>query len=91
MRRIQKNDALQVLVDVRLVLSCQLHHIRHIYLCPLRQGDCQRLRRRVHMGDNAALLDGPFREHIRLADEIALIVQDLKGGQEEESVVRIES
>ena len=42
------------------------------------------------MGDLHPLPDGPLGEHIRFADEVSLIVQDLQRGQQEEGVVRTE-
>ena len=90
-RWVQEDDAFQIIVDFRLILARQLHHIGHIHLGLFGQGDRQRFRRRVHMGDNGALLDGSLSEHIRLANKIALIIQHLKGGQEEEGIVHIEN
>ena len=43
------------------------------------------------MGDFCPLLDGALAEHIRLADEMPLVIQDLQGGQEEEGIVCVES
>ena len=42
------------------------------------------------MSDRDLLLDGAFGKHIRLADEVALIVQHLQGGQEEVGAVHAE-
>ena len=80
-KRIQKNDTLEVCIDFFLRLAGELGHIGHIGLGPLTQRQGQGLGRRVHMGHGDVPLDGALAEHIRFADELALVVQHFQGGQ----------
>ena len=73
------DDALQVRYDFLLRLSCELCHIRQIHTGFLPDGECQRFTRCFHIIDLSVGLYRPFREHIRLAFEVPLVVKHLKG------------
>ena len=88
--RIQKDNALNVFVNLLLRLAGELGHIGHIDLGLFTQRQGKGLRRRVHMGHGDMPLDGAFREHIRLTDELALVVQHFQGGKQEVGAVRPE-
>ena len=79
-----EDDALQIGHDLRNFVrpAHETGHVLQIHAGLLADGHRQGLHRRVHAGDGAAVLDGALGEHIRLALQLALIVDDLQRAQQ---------
>ena len=79
-----ENDALQISHDLRNFLrpAHQTGHVLQVHPGLLPDGHRQGLHCRIHAGDNAAVLDGALGEHIRLALQIAVLIQHLQRTQQ---------
>ena len=75
---IPEHQAGQFRFQFLLGLAGQLGHVGQVRLRLLGEGNGQRLRRRVHMGDLGAGADGPLGEHIRLSLQLTVLIQNLQ-------------
>ena len=62
--------------------SGELLHIGHIHTGFFRDGNRQSFGGSVHGGGRLMGLNGPFREHIRLSFQLAVLVQHLQGTEQ---------
>ena len=62
--------------------SSQLRHICHIHTGFFRDGDSQGFAGGIHRSYRLMGLDGPFGEHIRLALQPAVLVNDFQGAEQ---------
>ena len=88
--RIAEDDATQVSVNLIFRLAGELGHVGHIGLGLFAQRQGKGLGRRVHMGHGDVPLDGALAEHVRFADELALVVQHFQGRKQEIRTIRPE-
>ena len=76
--RVEENNTVQLVDQFVLTFAGELCHIVHIHTGFLRDGQCQRLRCRIHRGHDLMRLDGALGENIRLALQIAILIQNLQ-------------
>ena len=91
--RIFEDDAGQVLHDLGDVLSAahELGHKLQVHPGPLSDGNGKGLGGGVHMGHGPVGLDGAFGEHVRLALQIPVIVQNLQRTEQVVGAVLVKS
>ena len=79
-----EDDPLQILHDLRNLFPAahERSHKAQVHTGFLRNRDGQSLYRRVHAGNGLVMLDGPLGEHIRLANQLTLVTQDLQRTQQ---------
>ena len=81
-----EDDTLEVLDHLlnlfRAPAAQELGHVPQVHAGFLPDGDRQGLGGRVHRRDRLGPLDGALGEHIRLALQAALVVQNFQGAQE---------
>ena len=91
MHGVEEDHTLQILKQLLLGFTGKLRHIWHVDSRFFRKGQRIGLGSRVNRLHRYLLLDGSFGEHICLAEEVALIIQNLQRGKQAVGAVGIES
>ena len=80
--RYTKDHALQLGGQFVAGLASQLRHIRHIHAGFLRDGDGKGFTGGIHGVHRLVGLDGALGEHIRLAFQLAVLVNDFQRAEQ---------
>ena len=81
--RVTEDNAGQIADDFVLRFSRDLRHVGKVHAGLLRQAQYQRFIGGVHMVHHLGRVDGPLREHIRLAPVMTLAVDVLQRAEQE--------
>ena len=73
-----EDNTVKISNQLFLRFSGELCHVWQIHLRLFRDGYRQRFNSRVHMLHGVLLANGAFGEHVRLALQIAVVIQDFQ-------------
>ena len=77
-----EDDASQIGGQLVYGFPGQAGHVPQVYTGPFPNGDRQGVHSSIHRSHNLVGLNGTLGEHIRLALEVSIIIQNFQGTQE---------